>query len=121
MKAYYFGCWSPQRIGHYLYDADGHNAERTAEKLLPMRPVSFDGGLLNGVPDKQGSAVLFHGRGYTLLSFWDRSGDSRPGSSSTFILPGTLTFESAVEDAELTFPERWSRILFAVREYESGG
>lgn len=119
MNAFYFGCWSPTRIGHYLYDTNGRNAERSAEKLLPIKATAMDGALLNGVPDKEGNAVLFHGRGCTLLSFWDRSGDSRGGSSSTFVLPDLLTFESAVEAAELAFPERWSRIKFRITEYTS--
>lgn len=116
MDAYYFGCWSPKLIGHYLYDVDGRNAGRSAENLLPISVKSLDGGLLNGVPDAEGNAVLFQGRGWTLLSFWDRSGDSRRGSSSTFVLWGRLQFSLAVETAKAAFPQRWALITFAVTE-----
>lgn len=116
MKAYYFGCWSPDRCGHFLYDENGRNAERTAKNLLPVKLESLDGGLLNGVPDVPGNAVLFHGRGWTLLSFWDRSGDKRGASNSTFLLPGRLQFGLAVETAKDLFPQRWSLITFALTE-----
>lgn len=119
MIAFYFGCWSPDKTGHFLYNSHGQKI-REDIKDFPMRPTALDGSLLNGVPDKQGNAVLFHGRGWTLLSFWDRSGDSRPASNSTFVFHDELTFESAVEEAQLAFPGRWSRIKFAVTEYESG-
>lgn len=117
MKPFYFGCWSPARCGHYLFDQEGHHADERRVPGLPIRPTLLDGGLLFGVPDVEGNAVLFHGRGCTLLSFWDRSGDSRGASNSSFILPDLLTFESAVEAAELAFPERWKLIKFRITEY----
>lgn len=117
MNAYYFGCWSPALCGHYLFDEAGHHADERRVPGLPIRPTLLDGGLLFGVPDKEGNAVLFHGRGCTLLSFWDRSGDRRGASNSSFILPGRLQFGLAVETAKAAFPQRWSLIEFAVTEY----
>lgn len=118
MIAFYFGCWSPKEKGHYLYDQNG-TTRHAYNCLMPIRMESLDGGLLNGVPDKEGNAVVFRGRGKTLLSFWDRSGDSRPASNSTFILLGDLSFEDAVEAAKAEFPQRWSLIAFDVVEYQS--
>lgn len=115
MNAYYFGCWSPREKGHFLYDQHGM-ARRSDSFALPVRAEFLDSSLLFGVPDVPGNAVVFRGRGWTLLSFWDRSGDSRPASNSTFILQGNLSFEEAVEASKAAFPQRWSLITFAITE-----
>lgn len=117
MDAYYFGCLSPREKGHFLYDQNGRS-RRSEAVGLPIRAEFLDGSLLFGVPDVPGNAVLFHGRGWTFLSFWDRSGDSRGASNSTFILRGTLSFEDAIEAAKAAFPQRWSLIKFDVTEYK---
>lgn len=118
MNTYYFGCWSPQRLGHYLYTPDGRRALRDPQRELPVREDVLDGGLLAGIPDVPGHAVLFHGRGWTLLSFWDRSGDARPNSTSTFVLRGDFTFAQALAQAQQAFPARWALLQVPVREYD---
>jgi hypothetical protein len=70
----------------------------------------------------QGAANLYHlpagtndlVGGYTILAFWDRSVDSRNGSHSTYLLPGTLSFPEALEAAQKAFPDIWRRYRFAV-------
>ncbi len=85
--------------------------------MLPLKQAMLDGGLLNGVSDVPGNAVMFWGRGWTFLSFWDRSGDSRPNSNSTFLFEGEYSFEEAVELAKEIFPTRWSIIKYPPKEY----
>jgi hypothetical protein len=121
MDAYFFGCWSPDRLGHFLYDQNGCKPPCARNRELPIRADFLDGSLLFNVPDVPGHAVLFHGRGWTFLSFWDRSGDSRPHSNSTFLLRGELTFAEAVTQAQQAFPARWARIQFPVTQYEPPG
>ncbi|WP_437477414.1 hypothetical protein WME75_28250 [Sorangium sp. So ce1014] len=53
---------------------------------------------------------LHHRDGWTAISFWDRSGDERYGSSSTLIASGTHTAREMVELFEQSFPAIWERI-----------
>jgi hypothetical protein len=48
----------------------------------------IDGGFCPQIEDAQsGEARIHHVEGWTVLAFWDRSGDSRPSSHSTFVCP----------------------------------
>lgn len=122
---YYFGCWSPSELGHHLYREDGRPvyAATTGRRVLdiPIDVRALDGCLLQGIPDVPGSAALWHGRGWTILSFWDRSGDDRPGSNSSFLLPGRLAFTEAVQAAKESFPQRWELIKTDPIEYSPDG
>jgi hypothetical protein len=68
---------------------------------------------------QEGRAALHHIFHWTVLSFWDRSVDPRPGSHSTFILFGILTFEAAVAKAKSEWPEVWKRYTFTVTEIKT--
>lgn len=115
----YFGCWGDQP-GHDLRSSDGLRHSR-----LPFGyPAKLEGRALDGgftppvsmttrIPN--GLAVLHHASEWTVLSFWDNSIDSRPGSHSTFVSRGTLSFEDAVERAKAAFPSVWKRFTFEVR------
>lgn len=50
-----------------------------------------------------------------MLAFWDRSGDPRGNSHSTYLLRGTLDFDAAVALARAAFPRVWARYPFVVR------
>ena len=51
------------------------------------------------------------GWGVSALSFWDRTGDSRPGSNSTFFAPGlTISAEDIVAGSKRLFPQVWARL-----------
>jgi len=66
-----------------------------------------------GIPgDSQplGVACLHHKNGWTMLSFWDRSGDPRPNSNGNFIVQGTLDFEMMWSLALEFFPDLMARI-----------
>lgn len=69
-------------------------------------------------PQVEGPAVVHHKNGWTALSFWDRTIDTRPGCSSTYLAEGTFTFEEMVAFAKTRFPERWSKMKFEVTKYE---
>lgn len=118
MNDYYFGCWSPEHIGHYLYNREGRLIRPRQADNLPIDPMALDASLLFGVLDVPGNAVVFRGRDYTILSFWDRSGDHRPGSNSAFILKGDLLLPSAIATAKAVFPQRWSLITFSLIEHQ---
>jgi len=134
----YFGPWD--RLGHYFFDERGCTAHvysqrgkevMAREKSLPWTPGEIDGGLQPHYPDckrrernigycgctssEEGVAMLHHKAGWTALSFWDRSVDTRGACNSTYFAEGTFTFEQMVEMAKTRFSYRWSRMAFEVQ------
>ena len=119
---YYFGCWGEP--GHYLYSP---RSGMLPHATLPARiRARIDGGFccaaLPGADyderkaaEAEGLALLHHVEGWTVLAFWDRSGDSRYGSHSTFLAQGTLGFDAMVAMARESFPQVWARYGFEVR------
>jgi hypothetical protein len=65
-------------------------------------------------PQPEGVAQLTHHEGWTVVAFWDRSGDVRGGSNSAFLVRGTLGFDEVVRAARAAFPEVWARFAFKV-------
>lgn len=122
----YFGCpcgvAGHRDAGHFYYD-DRYRSlglgNRPDRQTGPWSPI--DGALAprewdsRRAPEKpQGVAALHHKDGWTALSFWDRSGDSRPASNSTFLFDGTLTFNEALAAARDHFPALFERFPFEI-------
>lgn len=107
----YFGCWDHHK-GHFLYAASGKKIH--AHPLLPF----IDGGFLNrenDMPARHGWVEISRiGTRFTVLSFWDGSMDSRPGSHSDFIVDGMVSYEKAMELAGRDFPQIFDRFKFHV-------
>lgn len=128
----YFGPWD--RPGHYLHDANGSKVSEYNEwgrKMLRGFPwcssgTGIDGVLQPGteirfgrrhtVREVEGEALLHHRDGWTALSFWDRSVDSRGASNSTYFAEGAFTFDEMVAMAKDRFATRWKRMSFDVRQ-----
>lgn len=122
---YYFGCWG--HPGHYLFAPDGRAFGRN--EPLPVALRQLDGqfcgdpaladlsGQRRGHPphwpgDAQpvGLARLHHVEGWTVLAWWDRSGDPRAGSNSAFVAPGIHTAATLRKLGADAFPAVWRRI-----------
>lgn len=132
MRAFYFGCWREpgHRLWHQGSDGtpiqkyDQGEAERrllggyphSTQKEIGEIPwgYSLDGGLLKGKRLGQGEAVVDRRDGWTALSFWDYSVDSRGGSSSTFVFDADLEPDTALEAAREAFPPVFARFTFPV-------
>ena len=119
-EMYYFGCW--RGVGHYLHASTGERLSLVDAWRLPRdfpcRPAALDSSFLPPrLPQVEGRATLVHLNGWTVLSFWDRSGDARPGSHSTFIVRGTHPFDVFCAMAQRTFPQVWARMPFLVVEW----
>lgn len=116
-EMYYFGCW--HRPGHYLYTMTGSLlTTRTVPQDFPCMLVVLDGGFLPPcLPQDEGRTTLVHLNGWTILSFWDRSGDMRLGSSSTFLTRGLHTFEAMCALAQRHFRDVWARMPFPVGQW----
>lgn len=111
---YYFGCTGEDR-GHYMYDV---NMSRDW-KFLYNNPwsLSIDSELCpKGKENFQGRSSLHHKNGWTALSFWDRSGDIRQGSNSSFLSEGLFTFSYMVDSAKRAFPDCFKRFNFTLIE-----
>ena len=120
VKILYFGCWG--EAGHVLWQ-EGHRSARCAEApsgvACPFRSGELDGGVflpggpkgdLDGNRQPQSLCKLTHDRGWTLLACWDRTGDSRYNSNSTFLAEGDHDFMEMVAMAKVHFPEVVERI-----------
>lgn len=116
----YFGCknsepghflWYPGLLGLGLHNSFYDRFETLDGFLAPSETPQVEG-VANIV------YVNHKNLPATLLAFWDRSVDKRPGSNSLFILPGTLDFPNAVALASSSFPEVWKRFTFKVVEWK---
>lgn len=114
---YYFGAL--EKEGHFLYNSHGTRMTRYDPKF-PFNWDFLDGGTLKLIPNtEQGQISLVrlyaNKQAWTVLSFWDQSGDSRPGSLSVFIQDAPLTAENMILNAKKVFPQVFSRITFELR------
>ncbi len=112
---FYFGCIGD--IGHYMFNTHGRSVRDVGD--MPWGRYGEDGKL---PPEEggqvQGEALVHHKDGWTALSFWDRSVDTRFGCNSNFFFRGTYDFAEAVALARTAFPQVWARFTFDVRPYK---
>lgn len=114
----YFGCWNGP--GHHLYDPHGRICRPSSlPDDFPCPPDTFDTGFIPPRGEQiEGAAYLNHINGWTVLSFWDRSADSRPKSCSNFISRGLWSFKEMCRGAAVVFPGIWKRYSFPIVEAE---
>lgn len=110
MRVYYFGSWG--KHGHLLYTSSGMTLSRDAEYELPaaLKDWKLDGTFAPRGPEDVNLANFVHVAKWTVVAFWDRSDDSRPGSNSSFVIEGVKTFEEALAISREHFPEVMKRI-----------
>lgn len=115
IDSYFFGVWSPSGAGHYLFLPGGQRPHRLPSGFPFNRYEVLDGTFLPVSKDQpEGESTFFHINGWTVISFWDRSGDSRFASNSAFLVRGVMTFEAACQRARERFPSIWERFQFEV-------
>lgn len=117
---YFYGVYSPSKKGHYLYLPGSSSSSREMDipDDFPVRVGILDGGLLGKEyskrPQTEGQAVFTNISNWTIVSFWDRSGDPRGNSNANFVMRGRWTFDEAVARAKQAFPTIWKRFTFDV-------
>ena len=113
----YFGCWNhnPREAGHAIWNAE-HRRPKAEEipSFAGPHGWSLDGKFCPLGAQVEGLCVLTQLEGWTMLSFWDRSGDKRGNSNSNFLFPGTLGQQEILDAARSTFPELFARFPFQV-------
>ena len=103
----YFGCIG--QAGHYLWvSVDGVPVKPSRGDYRRDLLSRFDG-LLCPTDRTEGVMLKHFIHGHTAVSFWDRSGDSRPGSSSTFFLAGIHGYQYMIAAARQAFPAVFAR------------
>ena len=115
---HYFGVWDANTPGHRMV-GPSPGLMRT---FFISRKI--DGGFCPDDPRQQEGVaklteVRINDRVFTVLAFWDRSVDARPGSHSTFIVEGKQDFVSAVRWISEAFPSVWNRFTFPISLYGS--
>lgn len=123
MKSFYFGAWGKSQLGHHLHAPGGSSSSRY-ERLLPFKPHILDAALLPPREDGEQVEGIVHRsviNGWTVLSFWDRSADSRFSSSSAFVLEGVHDFAGGLNAARVAFPEIFTRFGFELQEAKFDG
>src|ERR1700756_3383092 len=125
---FYFGPWDT--AGHFLNSEGGRWVPERERGTFPWNENSSSNGidcqlqpgchLVDGRwrhgKEIEGEALLHHRSGWTALSFWDRTIDTRGGCNSTYFAEGTFTFDEMVAMAKERFAERWNRMKFEVVE-----
>lgn len=116
---YYFGCWSREQKGHYLYTHGGSHAWEV-ERALPW--ASIDGSLCPGYQPRhatrmeeqvQGRAALHQCGGWSVLAWWDRTADVRGGSNAAFVGRGLWTADALLAAGAERFPLQMARMAAA--------
>lgn|ERR1039458_2446622 len=126
VKMFYFGPW--ESAGHFLVLEGGRSVRDDERESFPWNENSPSNGIdcqlqpgcewKNGFwkhgAEVEGQALLHHRNGWTALSFWDRSVDTRGACNSTYFAEGTFSFDEIVAMARSRFPERWNKMRFEV-------
>lgn len=103
----YFGCG--RSAGHYLFSEGGD----TVDWALRKRLDHLDGELAPR-PDGRLYVAALHrleSIGFSALSWWDRSVDTRPGSNSIIFAPNlTIPAEDMLVEARRRFPWVFGRL-----------
>lgn len=108
----YFGCRGEP--GHHIH------CKRSIVRLrdTPWN-TSIDGGLLAQTSQShQGLCIHAVKDGWTAVSFWDRSGDSRPNSNSAFLVREEMTPFRLLELARQQWPDVFARHRFPDLSYQ---
>ena len=114
LEFYYFGCIGD--AGHYIFVPTGHKDYRT--DVLKTNPWGYkiDGKLCPSGSEVEGKALLNHKDGWTALSFWDRSVDTRGACNSNFLAVGTFSFDEMMKFANEHFPTVMNRFTFPIEQ-----
>lgn len=133
MRIWWFGCATkPEPSGHDLHAAQppyGGRAAYDEWNRFPFKWETLDGKFAPKTKPKtyyevaqefpQGQARLTYIKGWTIISFWDRTGDSRGASNTAFVFDEKLSGDEALRIAREKFPKLFERFTFEVEIVET--
>ncbi len=119
--AYFVGVWpDPYKKGHYCRTPDGQMAKKAVtpwaghygDPITDSACMKVMGSLEPYSDRLQPEGVRFYQQkeGWTLVCWWDRSGDPRRGSVAGFALKGSYHADQAETEARRLFPLVFARI-----------
>jgi hypothetical protein len=116
LEVLFFGYYTSP--GHYLRSKAGV----VVIGCIPWGS-SIDTGLLISRQDKYARPIteptenytVARKEGWTAISFWDRSGDSRPGSNSAFLVAADVSDKELLTLARKQWPEIFARPGFPLK------
>lgn len=113
-RIWFFGCWDQR--GHYLWGPERRHVPRPEDDLpASLQPHQLDTRYAPRDERQVASrARTTHVDGHTVLAWWDRSVDLRPGSNSALVAEGTWTPEEMVGFGVLAFPQLARRHRFVL-------
>jgi hypothetical protein len=130
----YFGCargidqqrdvghgWYMPAAGPRCLTEPSQEARAVLDHLFPRIDGSYaprNPGRGRGTEAPQGECHVEHADGWTLISFWDRTGDERAASNSNFVVEGEHTLEQALELARQAMPALFERFTFPLIAYD---
>lgn len=113
MTIYFFG--SKDGSGHHLHGGPLHEYD-ISKSIFPRIDTGF-------CPETEGYETQGHYKytvidGWSIISFWDRTGDSRHQSNSSFLVEGNVPQEQLWKAAREAFPKIFDRFDFDFVEVE---
>lgn len=129
LEVLYFGWSAPgghglRRPAPQYQDPNVSRASYASYASLSMTPwgTKLDGGLCpekefpDRFLDKHEYIKVHRLDGWTAVAFWDRSGDTRPGSNTVFLVRcQTAAVEDILKWSRIQWPEVWARPGFPIR------
>ncbi len=127
-QVYFFGCG--RDVGHYWHGPHLRYVSHTVYRTPPWQDHDIDGkaqptcreetrhGKTRWVSDpeeQEGPARIHHRKGWTMLSFWDRSVDKRFASNGSFVAKGEHDHNGMMDLAQEHFPELLGRLTAPLR------
>jgi hypothetical protein len=116
----YYGVWPGKGSGHYVYNQHGQHRADALELLAFVskhRPAGFypwtiweAGRWSDKGPQVEGVFHFWVGKDLTLITCWDRSGDSRGNSASAFLVDGVVSPAEALRLARKFYPAVFDRM-----------
>lgn len=112
-KVYFFGCYRDG--GHYYFDPETEQSIGRREAPGPWG-LLIDGRLAPPNDSTANKAIVTHKDGWTALSFWDYTIDSRGNSNANFLTRGEYDFAEMIELATEQWPQIMQRFKTAITE-----
>lgn len=108
MRVYFFGHRGVASSGHNLYGAQLQPPDIDYDAAYHLIGA-LDQGFAPKSTRAQGAANLVEVRGWTVLAWWDYTGDKRPGSNSALIVEGCHSFDDVLHVMAEAFPTVYRR------------
>jgi hypothetical protein len=85
------------------------------ERLCPWSRLEIDREVDHRDPQTEGESWIRHRDGWTLLQWWDRTGDPRGGSSAGLLVEMKIDADNLLALGGLAFPGIFKRFHYGIK------